>query len=72
MEIYKNLSGRSGVFSYESGADFIVIQFGTGSIYTYSYSSAGKENIEEMKRLAVQGKGLNSFINLYVRYLYVK
>jgi hypothetical protein len=44
----------------------------TESVYRYSYESAGRENVEEMKRLAVQGHGLNSFINRRVKYLYEK
>lgn len=37
-----------------------------------SYESAGRENVEEMKRLAAQGYGLNSFINRRIKYLYEK
>jgi len=44
----------------------------TESVYRYSYESTGRENVEEMKRLAAQGHGLNSFINRRVKYLYEK
>ena len=73
MIIYKNNNGNSNVLFYEIGSDFIDVQFnGTEKIYSYSYRSAGKENIETMKKLAKDGAGLNSFINRTVKYLYVK
>lgn len=62
MEKYKNLGGDSGVRAYEIGTDSITVQFSTGSVYLYSYQSAGRDNIEQMKVLAVSGTGLNSFI----------
>ena len=70
---YRNINGNSNVFCYEIGSDFIDVQFnGTAKIYKYTYHSAGKENVETMKKLAVDGCGLNSFINRNVRNLYVK
>lgn len=71
MTIYKNSTGKSGVSQYEYGNDYIKIQFSTGTTYLYNYSSAGKENIEHMKKLADQGAGLNAFINTTVKYKYV-
>ena len=72
MERYKNLSGGSGIVAYESGTDFIRVQFSSGSVYLYTYESAGSESIEEMKELASKGEGLNSFINATVRYYYAR
>ena len=63
METYRNLSGNSGVQAFEIGADFIRVQFKHGKTYLYSYQSAGGANIEELKRLARLGQGLNTFIN---------
>lgn len=58
---------------YEIGDTCIEVEFAdTESVYRYSYESAGRENVEEMKRLAAQGHGLNSFINRRVKYLYEK
>lgn len=70
MERYANLGGNSGVVGYEIGNDFIRVQFSDGSIYLYTYASAGADNIEQMKRLARNGRGLNTFIskNVYKRY----
>jgi hypothetical protein len=70
MKSYKDIDGDSGVVAYEYGADFIRVQFSTGSIYLYTYKSAGHQNIETMKRLADSGNGLNAFINTTVRKNY--
>ena len=71
MKPYKNLSGNSGVCEYEIGLDYIKVQFKKNSPYTYSYASAGRDIVEEMKILAESGKGLNSFINKYAKKLFV-
>ena len=72
MERYKNLSGGSGIVAYESGPDFIRVQFSSGSVYLYTYESATPENIEIMKELASKGEDLNSFINATVRSNYAR
>lgn len=65
MKPYRDIDGDSGVEAYEYGADFIIIRFSKGRYteYTYTYSSAGVNNIEKMKRLADAGDGLNEFIS---------
>lgn len=63
MEMYTNHSGKSGVYSYEIADNSITILFTKGNQYTWSYDSAGEDNVEEMKQLARSGSGLNSFIN---------
>lgn len=70
MDKYKNLGGNSGITHYEIGNDYIKIQFTSGKIYIYTYNSAGKNNIEIMKKLALKGQGLNSFIMNNVKDLY--
>lgn len=70
MERYRNLGGDSGVVAYEFGDTSITVEFSDGAHYLYTYQSAGSYNIEEMKRLAVAGRGLNSFINANVRKKY--
>lgn len=67
---YKNLEGHSGVTAYESGADNITIEFGHEAIYLYTYQSAGKEVIEQMKKLAEKGKGLSTYISQKVKDKY--
>jgi len=70
MESYANYSGSSGVAALQLGGDYIWVQFTSGSVYEYNYSSAGSGNIEEMKSLAKSGSGLNSFIMKNVRNNY--
>ncbi|HEY0104722.1 MAG TPA: hypothetical protein VGB91_01465 [Rhizomicrobium sp.] len=70
MEYYLNRAGNSGVSGYELGADSIRVQFRDNSIYLYNYQITGMANVEKMKRLAVSGQGLNSFINSYVKKSY--
>jgi hypothetical protein len=72
MKIYKDIDGDSGVSAYEYGSDFISVQFSTGATYLYNYLSAGISNIEQMKKLADAGDGLNAFINTQVRKLYAR
>lgn len=72
MESYKNTNGDSGVAGYEIGPDYIRVKFKDGSVYLYTYASAGSSNIEQMKKLAVSGSGLNSFINKNVRKRYAR
>lgn len=70
MERYKNLGGNSNVFAFQINSDSIDVQFQDGSVYSYTYQSAGSHNIEHMKTLAVAGKGLNSFIMRHVKTAY--
>lgn len=72
MKPYMNLGGDSNVSAYETGIDFIRVQFKDRSIYLYTSSSAGSHNIAKMKSLAEAGRGLNSYINTHVRKLYAK
>ena len=69
MQRYKS-SVNSGVLAYEIGDDRIKVKFLDGTIYLYTYQSAGAENIEQMKALAQIGKGLTTFINQFVREQY--
>ena len=72
MERYMNIDGDSGVAGYESGADFIRVQFSDGSVYLYTYASAGSQAIEQMKALAAAGRGLNAFINTNAKKSYAR
>lgn len=72
MQRYRNLGGDSGVVVYEIDEDSIAVEFSDGSVYVYTYQNAGSNNIEQMKELAVAGRGLNSFINKHVRKKYDK
>lgn len=70
MERYANASGNSGIIAYEIGENFILVQFQGGAIYKYTYSSTGQQAIENMKNLANQGSGLNSYISRFVKSAY--
>ncbi len=71
MEKYLNLNGNSGVNSFEIFNNKISVRFNrTVKTYTYSYRKAGSLNVENMKVLAKAGRGLNTYINDYVKYLY--
>lgn len=71
MQRYLNLGGNSNIEGYEIGDNYISVKFhGTSKIYTYSYASAGEEHVENMKMLARQGSGLNSYIMRNVRNNY--
>lgn len=72
MERYTDVDGDSGITAYEIGIDYVRVQFSTGAVYVYTYTSAGSSNIEQMKRLATTGDGLNSFIIRNVRKSYAK
>lgn len=66
MRPYGNRGGDSGVAAYETGPDYIRVQFTTGAVYLYTYASCGQRNCESMKSLADDGHGLHAFINSVV------
>ena len=70
MHRYRNINGNSGVIAYEYDADSIYVMFFDGFIYKYSYRSAGKKIVEELKRRADLGYGLNGYINRFARNKY--
>ena len=72
MEQYKNLNGNSGVTCYETGADFIRVQFRNGRVYLYDYASAGEQHVERMKTLASAGRGLATYISQHVHEAYAR
>lgn len=72
MKTYANRNGRSSVRSYEYGDTYILVQFKSGAHYRYSYASAGKNNIENMKQLADLGSGLGSYIMNNCKFSYEK
>ena len=70
MKSYRNLGGDSGIIAYEDGADFIKVKFSDGSLYEYTYTIPGIDEVEHMKQLAEQGQGLNSYISRVIRKRY--
>lgn len=67
---YKSRRRDTGVYAYETGKDFIKIQFRDRSVYLYTNESTGRAEISAMKKLAAAGKGLTTFINKFVREKY--
>jgi hypothetical protein len=63
MKRYANLDGQSGVLAYDLRPDAIVLRLLTGGDYEYTYASAGRDNVEAMKRLAIAGRGLATYVN---------
>lgn len=70
MQRYGNGGGDSGIRSFEFGADSITVEFSDGAIYRYTYASAGASTIEQLKKLALRGSGLNGYINRYAKHAY--
>lgn len=70
MQPYPNRAGNSGVIAYAIHADSICVRFVDGTDYLYTYRSAGRANVECMKRLARAGRGLSSFISRHVKDRY--
>ncbi|MFG6655759.1 hypothetical protein ACG0Z5_14985 [Scandinavium sp. M-37] len=67
MERYANRNGDSGVIAYEIAPDSIKVQFQDRKVYVYNASRPGQQIVNEMKKLATEGSGLNSYINRIVR-----
>ena len=69
MTPYRNLSGESNVISFETTEDSIHVVFRSGAHRNYLYDSVrpGQSVVNQMKELATQGRGLNSFISRVVK-----
>jgi hypothetical protein len=67
MRRYRGADNDTGVSAYALLEDAIEIQFKDGGVYRYSAKRPGAELVAEMRRLAIAGKGLSTFINQHVR-----
>lgn len=67
---YKDIDHDSGVATYEPGNTYLIAKFKDGWSYEYTYSNAGASHVENMKRLAISGDGLNAYINKNLRKAY--
>ena len=72
VEKYQNLSGKSTVVSYKIVKDSVTIVFTSHEKYIYSNQSAGRLNINQMKALAIAGKGLGTFIDTNLKEGYAR
>ncbi|PSL44160.1 hypothetical protein CLV51_10625 [Chitinophaga niastensis] len=66
MEIYQNIGGDSGVYAFLIDDNSITVEFSTRAVYLYNYSRPGSRHVDQMKTLALSGRGLNSYISRYV------
>ena len=55
---------------YAISEQTVKVQFADGVTYVYSYASAGRERVEEMKRCALAGRGLSTYISQHVGQSY--
>ena len=71
MQKYADKDRDSGVEAFAINDTAITIKFkGTSKLYTYSHARAGKRHVEAMKQLALNGDGLNAYINRHVKHQY--
>ena len=61
MTPYGN-SSNSGIVAYEIQREAIVVEFRHGGRYLYDYDTTGREHVEKMKVLALEGRGLATYI----------
>jgi len=66
--LYKSRNPNAGVYSFEFLPDAIILEF-TDRQYRYLYNTErpGLEHVNEMKRLALAGEGLTTYVNQHVR-----
>jgi hypothetical protein len=72
MQPYGRPGQAQGVTAYDSGPDFIRIEFVDGSLYRYDASRPGWAHVAKMKMLAERGEGLTTYINRHVRDNYAE
>lgn len=72
MQRYRNLSNDSGVEAYEIASGAITIRFRGGATYRYTHAVTGRREVEEMKTLALAGRGLSTFISRQVGRRYAR
>lgn len=68
----KNYNGseNAGVSDFEFTENGIILKFKDGRIYLYSYKRPGREHVEKMKTLALNGSGLTTYVNQHIRNNY--
>lgn len=59
---YKNIHRLSSILAYEIGDESIRIEFVSGAVRNYTYENVGRDHVEAMKRCAIKGKGLGSYV----------
>jgi hypothetical protein len=72
MQPYQAANGQSGVTAFKIEPGAITLRFRNDGTYRYDATRPGPAHVAEMQRLARQGKGLNTYVNKYVRKDYAK
>lgn len=74
MTPYRNLNGNSSIDSYQISEDSIHVVFKSGRQrnYVYNHLTPGKMLVDQMKALAISGRGLNAFISTVVKTRYAE
>lgn len=73
MRRYANLDGHAGVSEYQIGPDWILLRFrDRPELYLYNRDKPGIGKVLQMKRLALAGRGLTTFVNQRVRENYAQ
>ena len=67
MRKYAQPAGPAGVTGFEFGPDSITLRFADGALQRYTEQDLGRARIARMKRLAVEGRGLDAFIERHIR-----
>ena len=62
MQRYANRGGDSGIEAFRIEPNGICIQYIKNGTYTYTVDKLGSDHIGNMKRLALEGEGLNGYI----------
>ena len=70
MRLYRNLDGTSGVRAYQLLDGAIAVRFANGVTYFYDDATTGKQDVQQMHRLAVAGRGLATYISQHVQDRY--
>jgi hypothetical protein len=65
MQPYRNLAGNSGVAAFEILRAGIKVRFKNGATYLYDEHTPGKVHVDEMKRLALSGRGLSTYVSQF-------
>ena len=70
---YRAGNPESGVLNFEITNNAILLEFADGKYrYVYNDESPGRAHVEAMKRLALQGSGLTTYVNQHVREHYAR
>jgi hypothetical protein len=70
MHPYQSSNHDTGVIAYQKGSGHIAVKFKDGSVYLYTNKSAGRNSINQMKKLAEAGVGLTTYISQHVKDRY--